>query len=180
MTKTKTTPHGGSKSHHPRGMATATFTGSAPRLILSSSTRMPQVKKLRTAKTGRNMVKKPHKGKVKQVQVSPRVRQVTNPSRLKEEPKHLLKKPLQHQNPPTQNQVPARIPPMPQPRFPPRTPLRPPPKTQMRKPHPTLLTTLKSYKQAGKVWLDTVLDQKEQAYITLFDTLQQLGTPTHR
>ena len=28
---------------------------------------------------------------------------------------------------------------------------------------------------AGKVWLDTVVKQKEKAYITLFDTLQQLG-----
>ena len=30
---------------------------------------------------------------------------------------------------------------------------------------------IKGYKQAGKVWLDTVLEKKEQAYITLFDTL---------
>ena len=100
----------------------------APRLMLSNSSRMLQVKKLRTAKTSQIMVKKPHKGKVKQVRVSPRVRQVTNPSRLKEEPKHLLKKPLQHHNPPTQNQVSARIPLMPQLRFPHRMPPRPPPK----------------------------------------------------
>ena len=30
---------------------------------------------------------------------------------------------------------------------------------------------------AGKVWLDTVVNGKEQAYITLYDTLQQLGDP---
>ena len=34
-----------------------------------------------------------------------------------------------------------------------------------------------SYQQAGKVWLDTVLEKKEEAYTTLFDTLLQLGTP---
>ena len=28
---------------------------------------------------------------------------------------------------------------------------------------------------AGKAWLDTVVEEKEQAYITLYDTLQQLG-----
>ena len=42
---------------------------------------------------------------------------------------------------------------------------------------PDLTKYIKSYQQAGKVWLDTVLDQKEQAYITLFNTLQQLGDP---
>ena len=36
---------------------------------------------------------------------------------------------------------------------------------------------VKAYKVAGKVWLDTVVDQKEQAYITLLNTLQQLGDP---
>ena len=42
---------------------------------------------------------------------------------------------------------------------------------------PVLTKYVKDYKQAGKVWLDTVLEQKEQAYITLFDTLQQLDDP---
>ena len=57
--------------------------------------------------------------------------------------------------------------------------------------HPTQTTTqnpdedtradlteyIKAYKEAGKLWLDTVVDKKEQAYTTLFDTLQQLGDP---
>ena len=111
----------------------------ALRLMLSNSLKKLRVKKLRTAKTGQITVTLKLPEKVKQVQVSPKVRQVTNPSRLKEEPKHLPKKPLQHHNPPTHNQVPARIPPMPQQRFPPRTP----PKTWRRKPHPILLSTLK-------------------------------------
>ena len=40
---------------------------------------------------------------------------------------------------------------------------------------PDLTDYVKAYKQAGKVWLDTVIDQKEQAYIMLFNTLTQLG-----
>ena len=42
---------------------------------------------------------------------------------------------------------------------------------------PVLTTYVKAYKAAGKAWLDTVVEQKEQAYITLFDKLQQLGNP---
>ena len=42
---------------------------------------------------------------------------------------------------------------------------------------PVLTEYVKAYKQAGKLWLDTVVENKEQAYITLFDTLQQLGDP---
>ena len=36
---------------------------------------------------------------------------------------------------------------------------------------------MKSYQQAGKDWLDSVLENNEQAYITLFDILLQLGKP---
>ena len=36
---------------------------------------------------------------------------------------------------------------------------------------------VKDYRAAGKVWLDTVLQEKERAYDTLYDRLQQLGTP---
>ena len=40
---------------------------------------------------------------------------------------------------------------------------------------PELTAYVKSYKQAGKTWLDTVLDRKEQAYITLYDRLSKIG-----
>ena len=40
---------------------------------------------------------------------------------------------------------------------------------------PDLTEYVKSYQQAGKDWLDSVLENKEQAYITLFDILLQLG-----
>ena len=36
---------------------------------------------------------------------------------------------------------------------------------------------VKDYRAAGKVWLDTVLKEKEKAYDTLYDRLQQLGAP---
>ena len=36
---------------------------------------------------------------------------------------------------------------------------------------------VKAYKVAGKAWLDTVVEEEEQAYITLYDKLQQLGDP---
>ena len=66
---------------------------------------------------------------------------------------------------------------MPQQRFPPRTPLRPPPENPDEETPPDLTDYVKSYQQTGKVWLDTVLDQEEQAYTTLFNTLQVLGNP---
>ena len=36
---------------------------------------------------------------------------------------------------------------------------------------------VKDYRAAGKVWLDTVIQEKEKAYDTLYDRLQQLGSP---
>ena len=41
---------------------------------------------------------------------------------------------------------------------------------------PKLTAYVKSYKEAGKTWLDTVLDSKEQVYITLYDRLSKIGT----
>ena len=71
---------------------------------------------------------------------------------------------------------------MPQPRHQPRTPLNPPtPPTQPaaqnpdEDPPPDLTEYVKVHKQAGKVWLGTVVEKKEKAYITLFDTLQQVS-----
>ena len=42
---------------------------------------------------------------------------------------------------------------------------------------PVLTEYVKAYKVAGKAWLDTVVEEKEQAYIMLYDKLQQLGDP---
>ena len=38
-----------------------------------------------------------------------------------------------------------------------------------------LTAYVKSYKQAGKTWLDMVLDKKEAAYNTLYDRLLKIG-----
>ena len=36
---------------------------------------------------------------------------------------------------------------------------------------------VKDYRAAGKVWLDTVVQEKEKAYNTLYDRLQEIGAP---
>ena len=36
---------------------------------------------------------------------------------------------------------------------------------------------LKTYRAAGKVWLDTVVQEGGKAYDTLYDSLQELGAP---
>ena len=36
---------------------------------------------------------------------------------------------------------------------------------------------VKDYRAAGKVWLDTVVQEREKAYDTLYDRLQELGAP---
>ena len=42
---------------------------------------------------------------------------------------------------------------------------------------PRLATYVNSYQAAPKIWFDTVQDSKEQAYITLYDMLLQIGDP---
>ena len=42
---------------------------------------------------------------------------------------------------------------------------------------PDLTDYVKSYRQAAKVWFDTVQDSKEQAYDTLYDSLLRIGDP---
>ena len=39
---------------------------------------------------------------------------------------------------------------------------------------------VKDYRAEGKVWLDTVIHEKEKAYDTLYDRLQELGTPLRK
>ena len=40
-----------------------------------------------------------------------------------------------------------------------------------------LTNYVKAYRAGGKAWLDTVVEKKETAYDTLYDKLQQLGSP---
>ena len=95
----KDNPHG-VKSHCPRGMAAARFAGGTEADPEEQYKDAPG-EDTEDSQDWLDLEKKPQKGKVKQVQVSPRVRQVTNSSRLKEEQKNLPKKSLQHHNPPT-------------------------------------------------------------------------------
>ena len=61
---------------------------------------------------------------------------------------------------------------------PPEVPTRNPTQTATQTPGEeeiALTNYVKEYRAAGKTWLDTVVEKKEQAYDTLFDKLQQLG-----
>ena len=147
MVKTKTTLCGGS-SHRPAGMAMARFIGTGRgKADLKSSSKTPQARTLRTAKTSQKCWKMLNsQRKVNRVQVSPRVRQVTSQHRPQKEQKPLLRKLHQIQTPPAHDQVQARIPP----RFPLKMPPRPPPKTLTKKPHQFLLHMLKLSKWQAK------------------------------
>ena len=114
------------------------------RATLKSSSKMPQA---RTPKNSLKCWKMPSsQRKVNEVQVSPRVRQVTSQRRPQKEQKLLLRKLQQFQTPLTHDQVQARIPL----RFPLKTPPRPPPKTLTKKPHQILLSMLKLTKQQAR------------------------------
>ena len=139
MTKTKTTPHGSSSSDRPRGMATVRFaTAEAEEQQFADaggesrdSEHWPDPFK-KAAKEGEGETSKSGK------QVSLKVRQVTNPSRLRTEQRHLPKKTPQHLILQTHSQVLARTPLRPQQRSPPRTPPRIPTRTPRKKPLPIL------------------------------------------
>ena len=134
----------------------------ALRLSPKNKPRKPQVKTLRTARTGRTGRRKPSKGKVQQVQGG-------------------AEAPLEE------------IPPAPQPTdpkpgsskdatdAPTEVPTQDPTQTASKDPEeetpPDLTDYVKSYQKAAKDWLDTVIDQEEQAYTTLFNTLLVLGDP---
>ena len=107
------------------------------------------------------------------MQVSPRIRQVTSQHRPQKEQKPLLRKLHQIPNPtdpkPGTSKDPTEV------------PTKDPTQTTIQnhdeEAPPVLTEYVKDYKAAGKAWLDTVVEEKEQAYITLYDTLQQLGDP---
>ena len=100
MTKTKTTSHGGSKSHRPRGMALATFAGSAKADPKQQYKDVPG-EETEDSQDWPDYSKEAIQGESEAGTSKSKVRQVTNPSRLKEEQKHLPRKPLQYHNPPT-------------------------------------------------------------------------------
>ena len=192
MVKTKTTPHGG-KSHRPTGMATTTFTGTSrgktdpeeqfrdtpgedtedsidlPRVLEDAE--LPKEGESGTSKSKGNTGKPPAQA-TEGAEAPP---EETSPDPNPTDPKP---------NPNPTNPQPNPNPIDPQPgtsKDPTKVPTEVPTKNPTQNPNkeapPVLTEYVKAYKAAGKAWLDTVVEKKEQAYITLYDTLQQLGDP---
>ena len=88
--------------------------------------------------------------------------------RPQKEQRPLLRKHHQIQPPLTHNPVQAKNPPKPQQ----KPPLKTPGEEKIE-----LTNYVKAYRAAGKAWLETVVEQKEKAYDTLYDKLQQIGSP---
>ena len=120
-------------------------------------------------------MKLPHKGKVKQVSLQ--VKQVPQPSQAEGEapapPKENPPAPTPSDPKPGTSKDPTDTPAI--------DPTQDPTQASTQNPEqdtlPNRTDYVKDYQQAGKVWLDTVLANKEQAYYNLFDKLLQLGDP---
>ena len=63
------------------------------------------------------------------------------------------------------------------PELPLTTPPRPPPENPDEDEPPALTKYVMEYKAAGKAWLESVIEDQEEAYIKLFDKLLELGSP---
>ena len=175
MVKFKTTPHGG-KSHHPKGMATATFTSGtkadpeqqfqdAPGEDTEDSQNWLDVKDGATQGKGETSTSK-SEGKTGNAPKHAKGGADAPPEETPPAPEPTNPKPGTSKDP---TNAPTEAPT--------QDPSQPTLQNPDEETPPDLTDYVKGYKQAGKVWLDTVLDQKEQAYITLFDTLQHLGDP---
>ena len=173
MMKTKTTPHGGS-SHWPAGMATARFTST------SRGEAGPE-EQFQDA-PGRD---------TEDSQDFPKV--LEDAEQPKEGEPGTSKSKGKTGDPPAQategaEAPPEETPPVPNPtdpwpgtsKDPTEVPTEAPTEDPTQNPDkeaPVLTAYVKAYKAAGKAWLDTVVENKEQAYIMLFDKLLQLGDP---
>ena len=105
-------------------------------------------------------------------QVSLQVKQVTNPHRWKEELLLFPKKIHLHPQPGT-SKDPTDKPAV----DPTQDPTQAPAQDREEETPPDLTEYVQGYQQAGKEWLDTVLDHKEQANKALFNKLLKLGDP---
>ena len=165
MTKTKTTPHGSSSSHRPRGMATARFAATEAEEQQfedvggesQDSINWPDPFK-KAAKEGEGETSKSEGKTGDQPQQAE--------GGAEAPPKENPPAPNPSDPQPGTSKDPADAPA--------EGPTQNPTQTTTQNPEeetpPDLTEYVKGYKQAGKVWLDTVLEKKEQAYITLFDT----------
>ena len=175
MGRTKQTPCG-DKSHCPKGMATATFSSTAnadpeeqfwdaPGEDTEDSQEWPKYGEEDTQEEGEASTSK---SKVKTGNPAKQAKGGADapPREIPPAPEFTNPKPGMSMDP---TNAPTKAPT--------QDPSQPAPQNPNEENPPDLTDYVKAYKQAGKIWLDTVLDQKEQAYITLFNTLQQLGDP---
>ena len=171
----------GSKSQHPKGMATATFSGSADtdpeqqqQEVTGSDTEdsreWPDVLEEATQGVAGSSKSKGETGdQPQQAEGGAKV----PPKEIPPPPQPSNLKPGTSKDP---TNAPAEAPSQ-DPTQPPQDPKQPVTQNPDEDTPPDLTEYVKAYQQAGKLWLDTVVENKEQVYITLFDTLQQLGNP---
>ena len=185
MVKTKQTPRGVSSSHQPAGMAAATFTGTGrgrgrgeseeqfrdapgkdtedsqdfPRVLEDAD--QPQEGEPSTSKsegkTGKSAAQATEGAEAPPEETPPDPNPVDpQPGSSKETPKAPVEAPTEDPTQAPDEEDPTQVPSEAQ----------------------TALTKyVKDYMAAGKAWLDTVVEQKQNVYDTLYDKLQQLGRP---
>ena len=168
----KQTPRGGSKSHQPGGMATATFTGRGrgnPEAQFADDPEedimdedLPKV--LEDAD-------KPEEGEPSTSKSVGKTGETQAQAQAAEEaaapPEETPPDPAPTDPKPSTSTEPTKAP-----EDPTQDPIQVPGEVEIK-----LTQYVMDYRAAGKAWLDTVIEQKEQAYVTLYDRLQQLGTP---
>ena len=178
MVKTKQIPHGGSSSHRPGGMATARFAGAeedepqfedAPGEENEDSQDWPQYGE---EKSGASKSTGKAGDQPQQAEGGPEVPPKENPPPPVNPTPGISKDPT-----PGTSKDPTDAPPaVPTQDLTQDSTEAKAKEVEVETP-PELNAYVKSYKLAGKNWLDTVLDQKEQAYDTLYDRLVKIGTP---
>ena len=175
MSRTKQTPRGESSSHRPSGMATARFTGAeeeaeqqadAPGKETEDSQNWPEYGEDNPSGSKPTCKGDPPQQEEGGAEAPPEGNpppppQETQPSMSKD---------------PTDAPAPVDPTVAPLATAPTQDPAVAKPAEAEEETPPKLTACVKSYKQAGKTWLDTVLDRKEQAYTTLYDRLSQIGT----
>ena len=171
MPRTKQTPQGGSSSHRPIGMAAATFTGrgrgtgDAEEQFGDAPEEDIEVEDLPKVLEDTDKPKEGKPGTRKSIgRTGETVAQATEGTVAP--PEETPPDPTPTEPKPGTSTEPTKAP-----ADPTQDPTQAPGKVEI-----TLTKYVKDYRAAGKVWLDTVVEHKEQVYDTLYDKLQQLGT----
>ena len=179
MTKTKQTPRGSSSSHRPRGMATARFTQSAtvqPEDTAAGDESHDSQDWLdfdnpqgEAATQGKGEASKsPGKSGTKPAQAEGEA-----PAPPEENPPAPTPSDLK----PGTRKDPTDTPAVDPTQAPKQDPTQATTQGPDQETPPNLTVYVKNYQKAGKTWLDTVLENKEKVYDTLFDKLLRLGDP---